>query len=96
METENGGHWQQLAEKQWAKPTSKPRKVRAEVVKNDIWDVLEKENYEFRSLLALENLQLLEQYLWPGYGEESSNYHVILVAFMVTVKRREGLPIWSR
>ena len=54
-------HWIQLAKEHWAKP-AKTKKVKPEVVKNDIWDVLEKERFPFRSLLSLENLQLLEKY----------------------------------
>ena len=95
MAAEGEAHWKGLAEKNWLKTSSKPRKVRAELVKNGIWDVLEKEGFEFRTLLGLESLQLLEKYLWPGYNEDSSNYHVMLIALLVTVKRREGLPVWN-
>ena len=95
MDIFDESRWQELAEKNWAKPTSKARKVKSDIVKNEIWDVLEKQEFDFRSLLILENLQLLEKYLWPGYNEESSNYHTLLIALMVTVKRREGLPAWT-
>ena len=95
MATESEAHWRELAQKHWSSPASAPRKVRSEVVKNEIWDALEKEGFEFRALLALENLQLLEKYLWPGYNEDSLNYHVMLIALLVTVKRREGLSVWS-
>ena len=95
MATEDEAHWRDLAQKHWSNPSTKHRKVRSEVVKNDIWDVLEEDGFEFRTLLTLENLQLLEKYLWPNLNEESSNYHVMLVALMVTVKRREGLPVWN-
>ena len=95
MEVVDETRWQKLAEKYWSKPTSKPRKVKADVVKSEIWDVLEKQDFDFWSLLILENLQLLEKYLWPGYNEESSNFHTLLIALMVTVKRREGLPAWT-
>jgi intron-binding protein aquarius len=95
MELDGELKWRQLAEKTWLKPSSKARKVRPEVVKQEIWDTLESQSFDFRSLLVLENLQLLEKYLWPGYGEESSNYHVLLIALMVTVKRREGLAVWT-
>ena len=94
MEAFNEPTWQELAEKHWAKPTTKARKVRSDVVK-EIWDLLETQKFEFRSLVALENLQLLEKYLWPGYGKGASDFHTLLVAFMVTVKRREGLPSWT-
>jgi intron-binding protein aquarius len=45
---------------------------------------------------VLENLQLLERYLWPGFTEDSSNYHHLLLALMVNVKRRENLASWGR
>lgn len=35
-------------------------------------------------------------YLWPGYTEESSNFHVLLVALIINVKRREQLETWCR
>lgn len=94
MEIVDESRWQSLAERHWSKPTNKARKVKTEVVKNEIWDVLEKQDFDFRSLLALENLQLLEKYLWPGYNADSSNFHTLLIALMVTVKRREGLSTW--
>ena len=34
-------------------------------------------------------------YLWPGYTEEASNYHVLLTALIVNVKRREHLETWT-
>lgn len=95
MELENDSRWHQLANKTWAKASSKARKVRPEVVKQEIWDILESQAFDYRALQVLDNLQLLEKYLWPGYGEDSSNYHVLLIALMVTTKRREGLPIWA-
>jgi intron-binding protein aquarius len=53
-----------LAKKYWLKTSKKPAKVKVkpDVLKNEIWDVLEKEDFDFRSLLALENLQILEKY----------------------------------
>ncbi len=40
-------------------------------MKTEIWDVLEQDDFAFKSLLVLENLQVLESYLWPGYTEDS-------------------------
>jgi intron-binding protein aquarius len=34
-------------------------------------------------------------YLWPGYDEESSNFHVLLMVLLTSVKRREHLENWS-
>lgn len=73
-------------------------KVRVDegVIKTDIWDHLESENFAFRSLVTLESLQLLEGYLWPGYTADSSNYHVLLLVLLVGVKGRKGLPAWGK
>lgn len=62
---ENAGeesHWSELAQKHWPKPTSKTKKVKADVIKKEIWDVLEGDAFDVRSLLELERLQLLEKY----------------------------------
>ena len=76
--------------------TSKTPKISQDVIKSELWHRLESDRFAFNSLAILENLQLLERYLWPGYNEESSNYHILLLAFMVTVKKREGLPVWGK
>ncbi|KAL9104746.1 MAG: hypothetical protein Q9163_000358 [Psora crenata] len=88
-------HWYELAAQEWLKPSTKARKVRADVVKNEIWDVLERENFSHTSLLGLEGLQLLESYLWPGYDEDSTNAHVLLIATLISTKARESLPTWD-
>lgn len=62
LEGEN--EWTQLARKHWNKPVNS-RKVKNEVIKNEIWDVLEKEGFPYRSQLILENLQLLEKLAHP-------------------------------
>jgi len=90
-------HFAQVARKHWLSSAANGApKVRPEVVKKEIWDELEKQDFAIQSLVLLENLQLLEQYLWPGFTEDASNYHCLLVALMVNVKRREGLPCWGR
>ncbi|KAI9044224.1 RNA helicase aquarius [Aspergillus affinis] len=86
--------WVQLAKTHWLE-TSKVRKVKPDTIKKDIWDPLEAENFSLHSLLALENLNILEKFLWPTYSEEASNYHVLLLTHIVSVKQREHLPIWS-
>ncbi|KAL8688950.1 MAG: hypothetical protein Q9218_005264, partial [Villophora microphyllina] len=91
---EGDNEWTQLARKH-SLGASKPRKVNNEVVKSGIWDALEREGFQYRSLLILESLQLLESYLWPGYNESSTNHHVLLIAILVTVKNRENLQIWD-
>ena len=94
-EAEKEERWRSLAEENWSKPSKRPRKVRADFLKSEIWDIIEKEGFEFRALWVLENLQLLEQYLWPGFDDGASNHHALLIALMVSVKRREGLPAWE-
>ncbi|TAQ86777.1 hypothetical protein B7494_g4893 [Chlorociboria aeruginascens] len=86
-----------LAQKLWLKPSKKPMKVkvRQDVLKSEIWDILEKDNFAFKSLLVLENLQILENYLWPGYSEDSSNFHVLLIVLIANVRTREHLPTWN-
>ncbi|KAI0597645.1 P-loop containing nucleoside triphosphate hydrolase protein [Biscogniauxia sp. FL1348] len=87
----------QLAKQHWLKPTKRTTrvKVKADVLRRDIWDVLEKDGFPYKSLLVLEGLQTLESYLWPGYSEDSSNIHVLLIALISNVKARERLEIWS-
>ncbi|KAI1640241.1 P-loop containing nucleoside triphosphate hydrolase protein [Biscogniauxia mediterranea] len=87
----------QLAKQHWLKPTKRTTrvKVKPDVLKRDIWDVLEKDGFPYKSLLVLEGLQTLESYLWPGYSEDSSNFHVLLIALISNVKARERLEIWS-
>lgn len=58
----------QLAAKYWLKPSKKSAKVKVkpDVIKNEIWDVLEQEEFSYRSLLTLENLHILEKYIYPS------------------------------
>ncbi|KAL3475305.1 P-loop containing nucleoside triphosphate hydrolase protein [Aspergillus californicus] len=86
--------WVQLAKTRWPE-TSNVRTVKHDVIKKNIWDPLEAENFSFRSLLILENLNILEMFLWPTYTEDASNYHVLLLVLIVSVKQREHLPIWD-
>lgn len=54
----------QLAKKHWLKPGKKSAKVKIkpQVLKKEIWDVLEQEGFSYKTLLVLENLQILERY----------------------------------
>lgn len=56
-------HFSQLAKKLWLKSTKKAPKVKVkpDVLKTEIWDVLEKANFAYKTLLTLENLQILER-----------------------------------
>lgn len=53
----------QLANKHWLKSTKKAAKVKVkeDVLRSGIWEVLEQEDFTFKSLLVLENLQILER-----------------------------------
>ncbi|KXX79826.1 Intron-binding protein aquarius [Madurella mycetomatis] len=86
-----------LARQHWLKTPRRTAKVKVknDVLKREIWDTLERENFPLKSLLVLEGLQILESYLWPGYGEDSSNYHVLLIVLIVNAKRRERLDTWD-
>lgn len=53
--------WVQLAKTLWSE-TSKTRKVKPDTIKKEIWDPLEAENFSLHSLLALENLNILEKF----------------------------------
>ncbi|KAL4746227.1 hypothetical protein BDW72DRAFT_185265 [Aspergillus terricola var. indicus] len=86
--------WVRLARTHWL-DAANVRKVKHDVIKKDIWGPLEAESFSFRSLLILENLSILEKFLWPTYTEDASNYHVLLLALIVSVKQREHLPIWE-
>jgi intron-binding protein aquarius len=101
-----------LARKLWLNKKTAKVKVRHDMLKTEIWDVLEKEDFPFRSLLVLENLQILERcgchlvpfdsanmvnsYLWPGYSEDSSNFQVLLIVLILNVKTREHLLTWGK
>lgn len=54
----------QLARKHWLKPGKKPAKpkVKNDVLKQSIWDLLEREGFQYKTLLLLESLQTLERY----------------------------------
>ena len=58
---EEESHWARLAQLHWSKP-GKTKRIRPNVLKTEIWDVLEREGFQTRSLLELESLQVLEKY----------------------------------
>ena len=54
-------HWLKTP-KQASKSKAKAKiKVKNDVLKREIWDILEKENFPLKSLLVLEGLQTLER-----------------------------------
>ena len=87
--------WATVARDNWlasAKPVSR---VQTSVIEDELWSPLLKENFAHRDLQALENLQVLERYLWPGFTDDASDHHVLLIAFVLNIKRSENLPSWS-
>ncbi|KAK4138179.1 P-loop containing nucleoside triphosphate hydrolase protein [Trichocladium antarcticum] len=99
-ELEGESEFATLARQHWLRTPKAPQqavkvKVKNDVLKREIWDTLEREDFPLQSLLVLEGLQTLESYLWPGYGEDSSNYHVLLIILLVNAKRRERLSTWD-
>lgn len=52
--------WVQLAKAHWL--NAKVRKAKPDVIKKQLWDPLEAEAFNWRSLLILENLNILEKY----------------------------------
>lgn len=53
----------QLAREHWLRPSKKAVKVKPDLIKTEIWDVLQQDNFAFKSLLSLENLQILEKFV---------------------------------
>ena len=58
--------WVKLAKTLWLEASSNVRKGKHDIVKKDIWDPLEAQGFDLRSLLTLENLSILEKYYSPG------------------------------
>jgi intron-binding protein aquarius len=53
----------QLARKTWLKPGKRAAapKVKADVIKQGLWEVLEREAFSYKALRLLESLQVLEK-----------------------------------
>lgn len=64
----------QVARKHWLKPGKKAAKpkVKNDVLKQSIWDQLEREGFQYKSLLLLESLQTLEKYALRGWTDHIS------------------------
>ena len=60
-------HFVLLAKQHWLKSTKKAAKVKVkpDIIRKEIWDVLERDDFAYRSLLILENLQVLERSAFP-------------------------------
>ena len=66
------GYWTLLARQHWSTLVD-VRKAKQEIIKKDIWDRLEIENFEFRSLVILENLQFLEKSVSMAHNDKTSH-----------------------
>ena len=94
-EAHQDNQWTPLARKHWLGKARAPKKVKNDVVKGELWDTLEKDGFRYGALLALESLQAVENYLWPGFSDDASNYHVLLLVLLANVKKREQLETWG-
>ena len=88
-------HFAQLAQKHWPATKKAVTQAQPDFLKTEIWDALEKDHFPTSSILLLENLQLLDRYLWPSFDDDASDFHVLLIVLLVNAKRRESLPTWS-
>lgn len=86
-------HFFGVAEKYWQRAS--PKKANPDVIKTQLWDRLEKENFASAPATTLESLQCLESYLWPTFYVDASNYHVLLIVLLLNAKRNQGVPTWS-
>lgn len=61
---EGNSEFATLAKQHWLKSSKRATrvKVKNDVLKQEIWDTLEKEGFPVKSLLSLESLQILERY----------------------------------
>ena len=86
----NSNYWAELAGEHWIKTSkaSKGKKIKPEVLKNKIWDVLEQESFHFRSLLMLENLQLLEKYTTFPIPATYTDCHLVIYGQGIPKTRR--------
>lgn len=57
------GEFASLAKRHWLKTSKRATKVKVknDVLKRDIWDAIEKDGFQYKSLHALESLQTLER-----------------------------------
>ncbi|PHH54947.1 Intron-binding protein aquarius [Ceratocystis fimbriata CBS 114723] len=91
--TEANNEWLALAQNNWL-GTKGSVKIKNDLLK-EIWETLEKDGFRYHQLLSLEGVQTLENYLWPGFSDDSTNTHVLLIVLLLNVKRRENLDSWT-
>ena len=93
VDVNGDSHFSQVAHKYWL--GHKPKKAQPKVIKTELWDYLERDQFLPVSITLLENLQCVEQYLWPTFSDDASDHHVLLLVLLLNAKRRQGLPTWN-
>lgn len=82
--------WAQLAA-QWSTPLTRPNLSLIQ----SLWANLEAESFAPATLSQLDDLQVLENCLWPNANEDSSNQQIILITYFINHKKQARLPVWS-
>ncbi|KAI9723064.1 MAG: hypothetical protein M1828_004312 [Chrysothrix sp. TS-e1954] len=88
-------HFAQVAQANWLAVSRPVTRASQSLLKDDLWDPLEKDDFPTSALLLLEQLQILERFLWPSFNEDASNIHILLLALIIATKRKEALPTWT-
>ncbi|KAI9758873.1 MAG: hypothetical protein M4579_002757 [Chaenotheca gracillima] len=83
-----------FARKNWL-GTKAPPRINSDALRKGLWEALEADSFSNPLVLKVPAIDVISSYLWPGFSEDSSNFHVLLIALLVNVKRRENLPIWD-
>jgi intron-binding protein aquarius len=83
----------QVARSQWLKGKATRTKVKNDVVKQSIWDVLEREGFAYKSLLLLESLQTLEGYAAPSWWPRTIQLLTMLTQLSVAWVYRGRLEL---
>ena len=52
-------------------------------------------SFAVHRVMLLEFSQYLENYLWPNYGADASDAHLLSIVVMVNEKFRERVPAWE-
>ncbi len=83
--------WASLARKLWL-TGSAPRTAKPETVKADIWDPLEAEEFSSRALTTLENLQILERYIYTIFSKAFALTNRAQIFMAILYRRRLESP----
>ena len=61
-----GSQWVTLAKTHWLGETANVQRVKLDTIKKELWDPLQADGFKLRSLLTLENLNVLEKCVHPS------------------------------